>query len=108
MKEEKIKKLKKELEDLEKLKKCAERFNLLGDHTRLKICYLLCKHKELTVSEIAEIVGVSISAVSHTLKKLKEAKIVKSRRKFRNVFYSLTNKKIKKIISYGSKLSIII
>lgn len=62
---------------------------MVGDPTRLKICYLLCRHKELSVGEIADIIGVSISAVSHTLKKLQEADIVENRRDFRNVYYQL-------------------
>ena len=81
--------IKKELKNLKELNKCADEFNMVGDPTRLKICYLLCRHKELAVGEISDIVGVSISAISHTLKKLREASIVESRRDFRNVFYQL-------------------
>ena len=81
--------IKKELENEKALIQCAEEFNMLGDPTRLKICYLLCRHKELSVGEIAKIVGVSISAVSHTLRKLKEANLVKDRRDFRYVYYQL-------------------
>jgi ArsR family transcriptional regulator len=84
-----IKKIKKELENHEVLMQCAEEFNMIGDPTRLKICYLLCRHKELSVGKIADIIGVSISAVSHTLKKLQKADIVKNRRDFRNVYYQL-------------------
>lgn len=82
--------IKKELKNHKTLIQCAEEFNLVGDPTRLKICYLLCRHKGLTVGEIASIIGVSISAVSHTLKKLKQKNIVKNRRDFRNVYYRLT------------------
>ncbi len=81
--------IKKELENERALVQCAEEFNMIGDPTRLKICYLLCRHKELSVGEIAEIVGVSISAVSHTLRKLKEANLVEDRRDFRHVYYQL-------------------
>ena len=84
-----IKKIKKELENHEALMQCADEFNMVGDPTRLKICYLLCRHKELSVGKITEIIGVSISAVSHTLKKLQEADIVENRRDFRNVYYQL-------------------
>ena len=83
------KQIKKELENKKALIQCAEEFNVIGDPTRLKICYLLCRHKELSVGEIAEIVGVSISAVSHTLRKLKEAGVVEDRRNFRHVYYQL-------------------
>lgn len=62
---------------------------MVGDPTRLKICYLLCRRKELSVGEIADVVGVSISAVSHTLKKLQKVEVVESRRDFRNVYYQL-------------------
>jgi len=83
------KKLKKELEDYKRLAQCAREFHMVGDATRLKICYLLCCHKELSVGEIADVVGVSISAVSHTLKKLHQADIVIKRREFRTVYYQL-------------------
>jgi ArsR family transcriptional regulator len=81
--------IKKELRNNRALIQCAMEFNMVGDPTRLKICYLLCRHKELSVGEIANIIGVSISAVSHTLKKLQEADIVKNRRDFRRVYYRL-------------------
>lgn len=78
-----------ELKNKEAILACAREFNMVGDPTRLKICYLLCRHKELSVGDIAEIVGVSISAVSHTLRKLQKADMVKSRREFRTVYYKL-------------------
>lgn len=81
--------IKKELKNKRALIQCAKEFDMIGDLTRLKICYLLCRYKELSVSEIAELVGVSVSAVSHTLQKLKMANVVKSRRDFRNVYYQL-------------------
>ncbi len=84
-----INKIKKELKNKKAIVACAKEFNIIGDPTRLKICYLLCKYKELSVSEIAKIVGVSISAVSHTLRKLQKANMVENRRKFRNVYYKL-------------------
>ncbi|TAK04176.1 ArsR family transcriptional regulator [Patescibacteria group bacterium] len=84
-----VQQIKKELKDKKAILQCAKEFNMVGDPTRLKICYLLCRHGELSVGEIAEIIGVSISAVSHTLKKLKEADIVENRRDFRTVYYQL-------------------
>ena len=83
------KQLKSELMNKGAILACAREFNMVGDPTRLKICYLLCRHKELSVGEIAEVIGVSISAISHTLRKLKNADIVESRREFRNVYYKL-------------------
>ncbi|MBI2798200.1 winged helix-turn-helix transcriptional regulator [Candidatus Saccharibacteria bacterium] len=81
--------LKKELKNKEAILACAREFNMVGDPTRLKICYLLCRHKELSVGEITEVVGVSVSAVSHTLRKLQKANMVESRREFRTVYYKL-------------------
>lgn len=81
--------LKKELKNKEAILACAREFNMVGDPTRLKICYLLCRHKELSVGDIAEVVEVSISAVSHTLRKLQKADMVESRREFRTVYYKL-------------------
>jgi len=84
-----INKLKQELKNKKAILACAKEFNMVGDPTRLKICYLLCRHRELSVGDIADVVGVSISAVSHTLKKLQKANMVESRREFRNVYYKL-------------------
>ena len=81
--------LKKELENKNAILACAREFNMVGDTTRLKICYLLCRRKELSVGDIAEVVGVSISAVSHTLSKLQKADMVESRREAKTVYYKL-------------------
>lgn len=93
-----IQKIRKELNDRKAILRCAEEFNMVGDPTRLKICYLLCRHKELSVGEIAKIIGISISAVSHTLRKLKEANIVEDRRDFRHVYYQLKQSPLTKMI----------
>lgn len=93
-----IQQIKKELRDQKAIVQCANEFSVVGDPTRLKICYLLCRHKELSVGEIAEIIGVSISAVSHTLKKLQKAEVVESRRDFRNVYYQLKKSPLVKTI----------
>jgi len=98
MQTSKIKQLQKKLQNETEIVQCAEEFNMVGDPTRLKICYLLCRHKELSVGEIAEIIGVSISAVSHTLRKLKEADIVKDHRDFRHVYYQLKQSPLTKIV----------
>lgn len=98
MQTRKTKQIKKELKNETALVQCAEEFNMVGDLTRLKICYLLCRHKELSVGEIAEIVGVSISAVSHTLRKLKKANIVEDRKDFRHVYYQLKQSPLTEII----------
>ncbi len=89
---------KKELKDKNTIFACAREFNMVGDPTRLKICYLLCRHKELSVGNIAEVVGVSISAVSHTLRKLRKADMVESRRESRTIYYKLKKSPFVKVM----------
>lgn len=90
--------IKKELHDIKAIETCAKEFNMVGDPTRLKICYLLCRHKELSVGEVADLIDVSISAVSRTLQKLKKMGIVKNRREFRTVYYQLKPSPLVKIV----------
>jgi DNA-binding transcriptional ArsR family regulator len=93
-----IQKIKKELKNQKAILACAREFNIVGDPTRLKICYLLCRHKELSVGDIAKVVGVSVSAVSRTLKKLQKANMVESRREFRTVYYKLKKSPIVEVM----------
>lgn len=85
------KQLKKELKDEKALLQCAKQFGLVGDPTRMKICWLLCKYQELSVGEIAELLDVSISVVSHSLRRLRKHNLVNTRRDYKQVFYSLSN-----------------
>ncbi len=80
-------KLIKELSDTRAIQMCARRFGLLGDETRMKICWLLCTHKELTVTEIAELLDVSVSVVSHSLRRLRDQNMVTSRREQTSMYY---------------------
>jgi len=93
-----IRKIKKELENEKVVLRCAEQFGLVGDPTRMKICWLLCKHPELSVGEIADTLKVSISVVSHSLKKLRENDLVNSRREHKMVYYHLKETPFTKII----------
>lgn len=86
-----LREIKKQLQNFSALEECARCYGVTGDPTRLKICYLLCNFDELSVSEIAEIVGVSISTASHSLSKLNGVKLVKTRRSKQTIFYSLTD-----------------
>lgn len=90
--------LKKELANQELIKRCAKEFGVAGDLNRMKICYLLCRRRELTVSEMATACNMTVSAVSHALKKLKSVGLVQSHREFRSVFYRLTRSKFSKVI----------
>lgn len=87
-----------ELKNKKALEACAKQFGMMGDPNRLKICYLLCNHLELSVSEIADAVGISVSAVSHSLKKLRSQNFVESRRDFRTIYYSWIDRSFEKIL----------
>lgn len=76
----------------------AELFKLCGDHTRVGILCALSRH-ELCVSEIAEVLSMSSSAVSHQLRLLKQWGIIKSHRNGKAVIYSFADKNIEKIFS---------
>lgn len=81
--------IKKELKNKKGLITCAEQLGVVGDATRLKICYLLCRHPEFSVSDMAEILNTSVSVVSHSVKKLSELKLVSRRKEAQTVYYSL-------------------
>lgn len=83
--------IKKRLKNQKELIQCAEQLGVVGDTTRLKICYLLCNYPELSVSEMAEVLDTSVSVVSHSLKKLLKLDLVKRRKEAQTVYYSLIN-----------------
>jgi ArsR family transcriptional regulator len=68
----------------------AEMFHVLGDPTRLKILYLLMRHA-CCVRDLAILVGVSESAISHQLKLLKDRQLVQARREGTTIYYSLAD-----------------
>ncbi len=65
-------------------------FQALGDPTRLRILYTLTQH-ECCVRDLAILVGVSESAVSHQLRLLKDRRLVKQRREGTTIYYSLND-----------------
>lgn len=78
----------------------AELFKVFGDSTRIKILYILSE-EEMCVCDIASLIGISQSAISHQLRILKQAKLVKFRREGKVVFYSLDDDHVKSIIKQG-------
>lgn len=97
-KEPKLKQIKKELGNKKALIECAEQFGVVGDPTRIKICYLLCSYKELSVSDIAQILELSVSAVSHSLAKLKGVNLVDTRRNGQTIYYSLSKSPFNEVL----------
>ncbi len=78
----------------------AEVFKIFGDSTRIKIIYAL-KLSELCVSDLAFITNTSDSAISHQLRILKQAKLVKSRKEGKVVYYSLKDEHVIKLFEIG-------
>ena len=68
---------------------------LAGNEVRLKIIYLLEEEKELCPCDLADILGMSIPAVSQHLRKLKDGNIVETRKESQTIYYSLTLENIK-------------
>ena len=89
--------LKIELPDEETTQRLSEVFKVFGDNTRIRILWALFD-TELCVYDISDKVGMSQSAVSHQLRILKNAKLVKSRRDGKQTFYSLDDDHVKTII----------
>lgn len=84
----------------EELQDLGEFFKVFGDVTRLKILYvLLCS--EMCVYDIATLLGMSQSAISHQLRVLKQMDLVKNRREGKTIFYSLADSHIVTILSQG-------
>ena len=78
----------------------AALFKLFGDPTRLRILHAL-EQNELCVCDIVSLLGLTKSAVSHQLKDLKLANLVKFRKEGQTVFYSLADSHVKTLIDIG-------
>jgi len=78
----------------------AELFKVFGDSTRIKILWAL-DESEMCVCDIAFLLNMTQSAISHQLRVLKQAGLVKSRREGKTVFYSLEDEHVKQIFDQG-------
>ena len=78
----------------------AELFKVFGDSTRIRILYALVE-SELCVGDPAQILGMGQSAVSHQLKILKDAKLVRYRREGKSVIYALDDEHVRNILNMG-------
>jgi ArsR family transcriptional regulator len=84
--------------DEELIYNMAELFKVFSDSTRVRIlCVLIVS--ELTVSEITRLLGMNQSAISHQLRLLKQAHLVKFRREGKNLFYSISDDHVKTIFT---------
>ena len=89
-----------DMPDEEMLCDLAELFRIFGDSTRIKILYVLFE-AEMCVCDIAELLHMTQSAISHQLRVLKQSKLVKFRREGKTIFYSLADDHVRTIIGMG-------
>lgn len=78
----------------------AELFKALGDYTRVRILYALSIN-ELCVCALAEVLDMSQSAISHQLRLLRAAKLVRYRKEGKNVFYALDDDHVRNLVTQG-------
>ncbi len=95
-----VERLREDLPDDEVLYDLAELFRMFADSTRIKILYALFE-SELCVGDIAQLLNLSQSSVSHQLRLLKNSKLVKFRREGKVIFYSLDDDHVRSMIALG-------
>ena len=78
----------------------AELFKIFGDSTRIRILYALFE-AEMCVCDIAQLLNMTQSAISHQLRLLKQSKLVKNRRDGKTVYYSLADDHVRTVINQG-------
>jgi len=98
--EEIVQKVEQVLPDEQELLDLAEFFKVFGDSTRIKILYVLSQ-SEMCVCDIATLLQMGQSAISHQLRILKQMRLVKFRREGKTVFYSLSDNHIQTILAQG-------
>ena len=86
----------------EELYDLAELFKIFGDSTRIRILFVLFE-AEVCVCDLAQILNMTESAISHQLRILKQNKLVKNRRSGKSVFYSLADDHVRMIIAAGQE-----
>lgn len=95
-----IKSVNSQMPDEELLYDLAELFKVFGDSTRIKILYVLLE-SEMCVCDIAQLLNMTQSAISHQLRILKQNRLVKFRREGKTIFYSLLDEHVCSILSQG-------
>lgn len=92
-----VERIKGEMPDSSVLYELSDFFKIFGDSTRVSILFVIDRG-EICVCDIAEILGMTKSAVSHQLKILRQSKLISYRKSGKNVFYSLADDHVKDII----------
>ena len=92
--------VKAEMPSDDRLCELADLFKSFGDTTRMKILYTLSV-SDMCVCAIAELLNMEQSAISHQLKKLRQAKLVACRREGRTVYYTLDDDHVRELVALG-------
>lgn len=90
----------KEIPDLEVLFDLADLFKVFGDSTRIRIMFAISDN-EMSVLSIAEALNMEQSTISHQLRVLRQNKLVRVRREGKQIYYTLDDDHVKKIIEMG-------
>ena len=95
-----LRKVRQELPTDELLCDLADLFKIFGDTTRIKILYALLE-SEMCVCAIADLLGMTQSAISHQLRILKDADLVGKRREGKTIYYFLSDDHVRTIVAQG-------
>ena len=102
MRKKLVEDIRKRMKKQEVIDKLARTFSVLGDPTRTRLISALLK-TELCVEELARVLDMSHSAISHQLRALKDLDLVQQRRKGRRAYYSLNDEHIENLFDEGLK-----
>jgi DNA-binding transcriptional ArsR family regulator len=83
----------------------AKILNLSGNETRLKILYLIYKEKDICVCDLSDVLGISVSAISQQLKKLKEGGLIINERKGKTIYYAINDNNLEYLLSIFIQIS---
>jgi len=92
-----VEKVRKNMPDVKKLYELSDFFKVMGDGTRIQLLWAL-EESEMCVGDLAVLLDMTKSAISHQLKVLRMSKLVKTNKKGKNVYYSLDDYHVKDIL----------
>ncbi len=95
-----VNKVKSSMPDIKKLYELSDFFKVMGDGTRIQLLWAL-EESEMCVGDLAVLLDMTKSAISHQLKVLRMAKLVRTQKKGKNVYYALDDNHVQKILEYS-------
>ncbi len=95
-----VNKVKSNMPDIKKLYELSDFFKVMGDGTRIQLLWAL-EESEMCVGDLAVLLDMTKSAISHQLKVLRMAKLVRAQKKGKNVYYALDDNHVQKILEYS-------